>query len=591
MTKRALIHVAYVVMTALLTVSCNRKVEFGKSPVNKVVAAMTSDEKRELIMSVIDAGQTYPIPRLGIPSVRIAQIPEKLIDAPLAVMLAQSWNLQLVEQTGAAVGDEIKRGGADCVLTPDLRYADPVITGKTVAALALGIQSLGIGAAIRYNTYDLLSSRLRLKDLEISVRESQPWAVKVSGASIPDDSILIDSIIRREWGFDGMVMAGLSSMHGSVDEMVIDRNVTDILSFISRSSQSRSKDQQDDADTESVAGNVSRDIVTEGMVLLKNNGTLPLGKNCNMIALYGVSSYDMYVTAFKSAGFKLEPSVSAAYGRSAVNEYNVPQRRPFQYRADAIASDIAVITIGRDYVAPDKRSNDNGFLLSDAEKELLNDVCDAFHSKGKKVVVILNTCHPVETSSWKMRPDAILLAGVPGPKSGYVVTDALKGVVNPSGKLVDTYVAAYAGTSGRQTDHVSYPFGYGLSYTSFEYSNPQAQIEDGIVNLSVNITNTGSVAGREVVQVYIEMPTVRSSNIIRELKAYGKTALLQPGESQTIEFRLSEYELAGFNAAMSCWQTVQGEYNVSFAASSQDIRSKASFTVSNACTYPVFGKF
>ena len=264
-------------------------------------------------------------------------------------------------------------------------------------------------------------------------------------------------------------------------------------------------------------------------------------------------------------------------------------------------------------------------------------MCDAFHFKNKKVVVILNIGAPIETASWKEYPDAILLAGLPGQEAGYAVTDVLKGAVNPSGKLVDTYVvdfmtipstanfpvnarelqsAARANRNNpdaepvanydftvyeerldigyryydRHPEEVSYPFGFGLSYTTFAYSEPQAKVADGVVNLSVKVTNTGSVAGKEAVQVYIEAPGGGLNSLTKELKAYGKTALLQPGDSEVLEFKLSEYELAGFSLESSCWQTLQGDYKADFAASSQDIRCQAPFTISKAQSFPAIGK-
>jgi len=326
--------------------------------------------------------------------------------------------------------------------------------------------------------------------------------------------------------------------------------------------------------------------------------------------------------------------------RTNLTNHVIPQslvRKPHQYRANAISSDIAIITIGRSCGESADRGYEGDYTLTDIEQGLIKDVCDAFHSKGKKVVVILNIGAPIETASWKSQPDAILLAGLPGQEAGYAITDVLKGAVNPSGKLVDTYVvdfnkipstanfpvnarelqmqaranrgnadakpvALYDYTEyserlnigyryyDNHPDQVSYPFGFGLSYTTFAYSEPQAKLVDGVVNLSVKVTNTGSVAGKEAVQVYIEAPRGKSNNLTKELKAYGKTALLQPGESQTLEFCLSEYDLAGFNASASNWQTVKGDYKADFAASSQDIRCQAQFSIAAASSYPAFGK-
>ena len=770
MTKRALIPVALAAFVSLFTVSCNREVEFGKSPIKKVVAAMTLEEKVNLLVGVGAwnggeiaqeiqdaknlipgcAGQTYPIPRLGIPSVMLPDGPGGLrinptrqgdektyycTSFPVATILAQTWNQQLVEEVGTAIGDEVKRYGADCLLAPALNIhrnpllgrnfeyysEDPVISGKTAAAMVRGVQSNGVGATIKHfalnnqetnrmaNDVQIDQQTAReiyLKGFEIAVRESQPWAVmtsynKINGTYAPENEDLIEKILRQEWGFEGMVMTDWGGgrdavatvnagndllmpgsanqikaiieavQNGALDEKIVDRNVTRILEFVARSPKMQGYEFQNDPDMDAHA-QVSRSSATEGMVLLKNNGALPFAKDCKMIALYGTSSYDLYVVGTGSgsvnykhavglnegltaAGFKLEPSVSSAYTkyveennsrvsarnfmRTNLTNHVIPQslvRKPYQYRADAISSDIAVITIGRSCGESADRGYEGDYTLTDIEQGLIKDVCDAFHSKGKKVVVILNIGAPIETASWKAQPDAILLAGLPGQEAGHAITDVLKGAVNPSGKLVDTYVVdfnkipstanfpvnardlqsqARANRNNpeakpvskydyteykerldlgyryfdRHPDQVSYPFGFGLSYTTFSYGEPQAKVEDGVINLSVKVTNTGSVAGKEAVQVYIEAPQGGLNKLAKELKAYGKTDLLQPGESQTLEFTLSQYDLAGFNQSASNWQTLKGDYKADFAASSQDIRCQAPFNIAQEQTFPAFG--
>ena len=384
MIRKAFIPVACAALVALVTISCNREIEFGKSPVKKVVAAMTLEEKVNLLVGVgawngndiaqeiTDAknlipgcaGQTYPIPRLGIPSVMLPDGPGGLrinptrqndektyycTSFPVATVLAQSWNQQLVEEVGVAIGDEVKRYGADCLLAPALNLhrnpllgrnfeyysEDPVISGKTAAAMVRGVQSNGVGATIKHYALnnqetnrmandaqlDQQTAReLYLKGFEIAVRESQPWAVmtsynKINGTYAPENITLIDSILRQEWGFEGMVMTDWGGgrdaiatvkagndllmpgsanqikaiieavQNGTLDERIIDRNVAKILAFIARSPKMQGYEFLNDPDLTAHA-RVSRSSATEGMVLLKNEGALPLAKNCKMIALY-----------------------------------------------------------------------------------------------------------------------------------------------------------------------------------------------------------------------------------------------------------------------------------------------------------------
>ncbi len=563
MSKRHLFPVACILAAMVFTVSCNRKAVFGKSPVSKLIDAMTLQDKVNLLVYTQGSGQTYPISRLGIPSVEVSACAagkEYNVNS-----LAQSWNLQLVRESGVSTGARMRSGGTDLLLIEEPDIENPVIKGRMTAALVEGVQSNGLGAALSVNTIDD-------KGFEVTLRESQPRAVIVSCAA-PDLIAATDSILRSEWGFEGVIMMGCPGdsavnyvqsiaeavQNGLLDAAVIDYNVERMLDLIAGSPRMQSDDQRN-VPVQEPDADMLRSGIAEGMVLLKNNGILPLGRNFNMIALYGVNSYDMYAQALKDAGFKLEPSVYTAYSKYS-KEPVVPStlvRKPYQFRADAIASHLAIITLGR--------ADANDYLLTDAEKELIKDVCDAFHSKNKKVVVLLNTDSPIGTASWKSQPDAILLAGKPGQLTGSAVTDILNGRVNTSGKLIETYLDDNISGNSRQ---ISYPFGYGLSYTSFIYSEPQVEFQAGTVNLSVTVTNTGVVPGKDIVQLYLERPGSRLANQTRELRSYAKTSMLQPGESQILEFVLPEYDL-----------NVQGEYKADFSASSQDTRCKTSFSIS-----------
>ncbi|MBO7247869.1 MAG: glycoside hydrolase family 3 C-terminal domain-containing protein, partial [Bacteroidaceae bacterium] len=307
--------------------------------------------------------------------------------------------------------------------------------------------------------------------------------------------------------------------------------------------------------------------------------------------------------------------------------------QPFKLRADAIANDIAIITIGRSCGESSDREYDGNYTLTDVEKKMINDVCVAFHTKGKKVVVVLNIGAPIETSNWKEKPDAILLAGLPGQVGGYAIGDILKGTITPSGKLVDTYVNNFndiptgknfpvnhqelnaesrrnRNNPNREpiknfdyTDYaegldvgyryfdkypelVSYPVGYGLSYTTFEYSNPTIKTEADLFKLTVTVKNTGKYAGKEAVQVYVTAPESKLVKPVKELKAFAKTKELKPGEEEVLEFTFKQYDLASYNESMAAWVTEAGYYQVSFAASAQDIRQTASFNIAQEIAYP-----
>lgn len=227
---------------------------------------------------------------------------------------------------------------------------------------------------------------------------------------------------------------------------------------------------------------------------------------------------------------------------------------------------------------------------------------------GKKVVVVLNVGGVWETASWRDHPDAILMAWQPGQEGGHAVADILVGAVNPSGKLPDSFPIKYEDVPSADvfpgehaeepvnsfyTDGIyvgyryynsfnvptAYEFGFGLSYTTFEYSNLQLSSTSfsSKMKVTMKVKNTGKVAGKEVVQLYLSAPIKEIEKPVEELKGFAKTKLLQPGEEQLISFELDEHSLASFWSGISSWVADKGDYEVRIGASSKDIRLKASF--------------
>ena len=295
-------------------------------------------------------------------------------------------------------------------------------------------------------------------------------------------------------------------------------------------------------------------------------------------------------------------------------------------------SDLAIVVIGRNSGESADRRVDDDFNLTATERQLITDVTAAYHLAGKKVVVVLNIGGAIETASWKNMPDAILCAWQPGQEGGDAVADVLTGKVNPSGKLPMTlpisymdHPSSYNFPTGYErsnnygwfrgpvepvknvdyTDYdesiwvgyrwfttqdkeVSYPFGYGLSYTTFEYSKPSVKLDrDGNLTATVTVTNTGSVAGKEVVEVYVAAPAGGLEKPARELKAFDKTDLLEPGASQTLSFTLTPYELASFNTDANEWQTAAGSYTLYFAKNANDTATSAKVNVRKASSFEV----
>ncbi|MCR4701193.1 MAG: glycoside hydrolase family 3 C-terminal domain-containing protein [Bacteroidaceae bacterium] len=287
-----------------------------------------------------------------------------------------------------------------------------------------------------------------------------------------------------------------------------------------------------------------------------------------------------------------------------------------ELKKQAETADIAVITLGRlsgEFL--DRKVAD--FNLSASERQLLQQVCDVYHKANKKVVVLLNIGGVIETASWKDLPDAILCAWQAGQEGGNSVVDVLSGKQSPSGKFTMTwpvkFTDAYSsknfpidedpridmlnqGKKGnvRNVDFteyeediyvgyryfdsfnvpVSYPFGYGLSYTTFEYSDANIAQKGDNYEVSVTVKNSGECEGKEVVELYISAPDSKAANKpAKELKAYAKTKNLKPGESETLTLNVAAADLASFDEASSAWVVAEGEYQFLVAASVQDIKA------------------
>ena len=266
---------------------------------------------------------------------------------------------------------------------------------------------------------------------------------------------------------------------------------------------------------------------------------------------------------------------------------------------------------------------------------MLQTLADTYHAAGKKLIVVLNIGGVIETASWKNIPDAILLAWTPGQEGGYAVADVLSGAANPSGKLPMTFPVNYydipssfnfpanvqadpsfnpfASTAEvkkvlkKDVDYtnyeeglnvgyryfttagknVSYPFGYGLSYTTFEYGKPKVKAaKDGSLTATISVKNTGKVAGKEVVEVYVSAPAGGLEKPACELKGFAKTQELQPGESETLTIVIDAYTLASFNPTTSAWETAAGSYKLAFGASVADIRATATVKIAKAQSWP-----
>ncbi|MEM9721719.1 MAG: glycoside hydrolase family 3 C-terminal domain-containing protein [Bacteroidota bacterium] len=721
--------------------------------VSDLVTRMTIEEKIHLLkgsglasaMGLTESGEgipgavgtIVPTPRLGIPTVYLSDGPAGLriqptregesktyycTAFPIGTMLAATWNQELVESVGEAMGKEAFEYGLDVILGPganihrhpfcgrNFEYysEDPVLTGKIGAAMVNGIEANGVGACVKHYVANnqetdrfvndvIVSERamreIYLKGFEIIVKDAQPWSImssynKVNGIHTSESRYLLTDILRGDWGFEGLVMtdwfggvnvanqiqAGNDLLEpgtkkqwkalikaqedGELSLESIDIAVGRILKLVLQSQKMKGYAFSNDPDLKAHA-KITRQSASEGIVLLKNEGALPI-PSTEEVALLGVTSYEFIAggtgsgdvneaytisleEGLKNAGFTLDQAAKDAFDihkannpeafvkpegmQAMLNPYKPPEMIWSETEMQQIAetADIGIVTIGRNSGEGGDRVEKDDFLLSDIEQDLIRVTCETFHQEGKKVVVVLNVGGVIETASWKAQPDAILLAWQGGQEGGNSVADILSGKVNPSGRLPMTFpvdLADHASHANfplegeqmnitnmlsgvlfgnkeipeaekvRNKDYtyyeegiylgyrhfdkanlgVSYPFGYGLSYAKFEFRDMEVSSENDYLTLRVTIQNIGTLAGKEVAQVYISKQNSAIDRPLQELKAFAKTQLLEPNTSQVLSIRFPSSELQYWNEELGNWAFEPGTYHIQVGASSRDIR-------------------
>jgi len=512
-----------------------------------------------------------------------------------------------------------------------------------------------------------------LRGFRIAIAASNPWTVmssynKINGTYTAERHDLITTVLRDEWHFKGFVMTDWGGGRNWVDEMkagndliepgrpnqteaiisavqhdslsvkVLDENVEHILNIIFKSPSFKNYAYSNKPDLKAHA-EISRQAATEGMILLKNEAnTLPF-KGINGIAVFGNASYNTIaggtgsgdvnkaytisvVQGLANAGYKPDADIQSSYADYLKQEKaKAPVGRRAPTPAELMVADdiinqkagsnnIALITIGRNAGEGSDRNLNTNYNLTDAEKQQIKKIANAFHQKGKKVVIVLNIGGVIDMNVWKDDADAILLAWQPGLEAGNAIADVLSGKVNPSGKLATTFPVTYTdvpsaknfpGTPEGKPEQViyeegiyvgyryydsfkikpQYEFGYGLSYTSFDIGNLKLStpVLSKTITATVTVKNIGAVAGKQVVQIYVSAPAKTIDKPEQELRAFNKTRLLQPGESQVLTFTLTTADLASYHTDKSEWITDAGQYILKAGASSRDIKQTADFSV------------
>ena len=519
---------------------------------------------------------------------------------------------------------------------------------------------------------------------------------KLNGPYAVQNHELLTTIVRDEWGWKGMyvsdwnagddavaaMLAGndmlqpgqpkqyeailAAAKSGKLPMEVLDANIKRILEYVVKTNSFKGYKYSNEPNLKAHA-QVVREVGADGIVLLKNSGILPLtGKR---VALFGCTSYDWIsggsgfggtsvghytvslVEGMRSVGYEVYKPLIAAYTQHLAAEEKrlFPDGRPpfsllpparadeKQFTDDELSaavneSDVAIISLSRKSGEAADRS-EAAFYLKEGEKQLIKAVSEAYHAKGKKVVVLLDICSPIDVASWQDQIDALVCTWQGGQESGFSVADVLSGRVNPCGKLPMTfqikYGDAYADKNfpanvddkilgamfmwGYDKDKapkerkpeanidftnyeediyvgyryfdsfrkpVAYPFGYGLSYTTFAYENMSVTEADGVYTVKVDVKNTGDCAGRNVVELFVAAPNSKKMNKPeKELRNYAKTRLLKTSESETITMTVKAEDLASFNEKASAWKTDAGVYTFLICSSANDVEAHATAKV------------
>lgn len=602
---------------------------------------------------------------------------------PTASCLAATWDLDLIQKLGEALAEECIALNVDVLLGPGANMKrsplggrnfeyfseDPYLAGEMAANFINAVQGKGVGTSLKhyaannqeFQRFSISAEvdertlrEIYLPAFEKAVKEAQPWTVmcaynKVNGTFASEHYHLLTEILKDEWGFEGLVVSDWGAVRdrvaalkggldwempgpqerrvkevvaavrsGNLDEAVLNESVRRILRIVFKASETPKQGTFDvDAHHE-----LAHHIATEGMVLLKNDGILPLSEQQH-IAVIGRSAEEAHfqgggsshinptkvAVPFKELQMQAgEAELSYASGYPSDNSFR--QDLIDEAVTLAQAADVAILYIALPSFKESEGYDRGDLDLTDQQVALITAVANV----QPKTVVVLNNGAPVAMSVWIDKVAAVLEGWMMGQAGGAALADILFGKVNPSGKLAETFPLKLADTPSHLnwpgdagTVHygeglfigyryydakempVLFPFGYGLSYTTFAYSNPQVSATafkdvDG-VTVTVDVTNTGSVAGKETVQLYVHDQKSGLVRPYKELKGFAKVDL-QPGETKTVSMSLDFRAFAYYHPEYKQWITEDGDFDLLLAASATDIRHTLTVTLESSLELP-----
>nr|WP_275983840.1 glycoside hydrolase family 3 C-terminal domain-containing protein [Paenibacillus hamazuiensis] len=644
---------------------------------------MTVDEKISLLAGASFWG-TQAVERLGIPPIVLTDGPHGVrlsmgtepgevlsktkpaTAFPVEAAMAATWNTELIRELGTVIAEECQYYDVGIVLGPGLNgkrsplggrnfeyfSEDPYLTGKMGAAFVNGVQSGGVGTSIKHFVANeqetnrmVVSSEVderALRELymlpfEIAVQEAKPWTVmcsynKVNGTHMANNDAYLNGVLKREWGFEGLVMSdwgavvdkvasvqfgldlempGPGRRNEEVMEAYRTRQVTDeqlddhvrrILKVIDRVLGHKRKVSSIDADRHH---EVARKVAEEAVVLLKNEGVvLPLPKQAKVAVLgkfaiapriQGGGSSHMNPARLDIPFDEVAKFACAVYG--AGYDTDDVNEALLREACELAAGQDAVIVFAGTTEAIESEGYDRADLnIPHSHVRLIEAVSEV----NPNVIVVLHSGSATNIGAFESNAKAVIQAWLPGQAGGSAIANILFGEVNPSGKLSETFPLAlehnpsylsfpgnvrevkytesifvgYRYYDAKKLD-VRYPFGFGLSYTEFEYSNLRlscGSLTNGdILTVSVDIKNVGSRAGKEVVQVYVRDVKCTVPKADKELKGFVKIELA-PGETGTVHLELNDRAFSHYVEHLGKFAVESGEFEILVGASSRDIR-------------------
>jgi beta-glucosidase len=602
---------------------------------------------------------------------------------PTASCLASTWDMDLLRTMGEALAEECIALNVDVLLGPGANMKrsplggrnfeyfseDPYLAGEMAANLINGIQSRGVGTSLKhyaannqeFQRFSISAEvdertlrEIYLPAFEKAVKNAKPWTVmcsynKVNGTFASEHHHLLTDILKNEWGFEGLVVSDWGAVRdrvaalkggldlempgpqerrvkavveavrsGELDETVLDESVRRILNVVFKARETPKNGTFDvDAHHE-----LAHKIATEGMILLKNNGLLPL-KGQQHIAVIGRAAENAHFQGGGSSHinptrvavpFKelkaQAPNAELTYAEGYPTDNSFRQDMIDQAVGLAASADVAVL-----YIALPAFKESEGYDRTDLDlTEQQVALIKAVTKVQPQTVVVLNNGAPIAMSAWIDDVAAVLEGWMMGQAGGAAIADILFGKVNPCGKLAETFPLKLSDTPAhinwpggagqvrygeglfigyRYYDaremSVLFPFGYGLSYTTFSYSNAKVSAQtfkdaEG-VTVIVDVTNTGKLAGKEIVQVYVHD---RKSMLVRprkELKGFAKVEL-QPGETKTVSIPLDSRAFAYYHPEYKQWITEAGDFDILIAASATDVRHALTVTLQSTLSLP-----